>query len=194
MTSPMFFTRAGKTQTLQQWSEELGVSYSTLYARIRTLGIPAERALDPDFKRRTGGRNPKRYTHGGRTLTQHQWAEEIGITDCALRLRFGRGLPLERALAIGKLKQRTNIKRYTHDGKTMTLPEWAKHAGLTYGALMQRLARHSLADALAIPPRRIVRRKHRGVPSDLEGLKGTGAGSTAQEIHEITFAKQADNA
>lgn len=186
---PMFFTHNGQTKTLRQWAEELGISYFTLYSRIRTHRIPPERALDPNFKRIPG--MPKRYTHAGRTLTLRQWANELGVRYATLSYRLTRGLPLEQALTPKKLKVRRDTKRYTVNGITKTLPEWAEHIGITYSALAQRLTRHTLAEAIAIPPRRVARPNGGpGVPSNLEGCEGTGAGGFPQVIPNKTFSKK----
>lgn len=40
----VFITYNGKTQTIAQWSEELGISYHTIYARLRK-GWEIERVL-----------------------------------------------------------------------------------------------------------------------------------------------------
>ena len=39
-------TYNGKTQTAMQWSEELGIKYSTLYARIKTYKWPVQKAFE----------------------------------------------------------------------------------------------------------------------------------------------------
>lgn len=187
---PLFYTHAGKTLTLRQWAEQSGINYITLYHRIRKRHMSLDRALNPD--RLPGGKKPKRYTHAGKTLTLHQWAEHLGVRYALLRRRLASGVPAEQALTADRLSPRLNTKTHTVNGITKTLPEWAEHLGITYSALMQRLTRYTLAEAIAIPPRRVVRRKGPGVVSDLEGLQGTGAGRDAQEIPEITFSEQAE--
>ena len=41
----VLWTFAGKTQTLQQWSEEFGIKYKTLWDRVFRRGWSVERAL-----------------------------------------------------------------------------------------------------------------------------------------------------
>lgn len=194
--SPMFFTRAGKTQTLYQWAEELGVSYFTLYSRIRTLGIPAERALDPNFKRRALGPEPKRYTHAGKTLTVRQWAGELGISEGQIRYRLKAGYPVDVALS----RKLPPVERdwqghhpLTLNDATHSMAEWSRRSGIPVMNISVRIGRlgWTVERALTEP---VCRKALPGVSSDLEAFEGTGAGSTAQEIPEITFSKQADNA
>ena len=79
---------------------------------------------------------------------------------------------------------------HTIDGVSKMLKQWAEHAGISYIALIGRMSKgRSLAEALAMPKGR---HDDRGVVSNLEPLKGTGAGSTAQEIAEITFSAKAN--
>jgi len=46
-------TLFGRTQTVAQWVEELGIKQPTLYARLNTYGWPIERALTEPVKART---------------------------------------------------------------------------------------------------------------------------------------------
>jgi len=43
--SNLRYTYQGKTMTLKQWAEALGIKYHKLYARVRTRGIPFELAI-----------------------------------------------------------------------------------------------------------------------------------------------------
>lgn len=190
---PMFFTHNGQTKTLRQWAEQTGINYMTLYYRIRRQHIPLDRALNPDHL--PSGTKPKLHSAHGMTMSLPAWAEHLGVSCKLLRQRLFVGMPPERVFIAERLAPRRSTKRYTVNGITKTLPEWAEYIGVSYSALAQRLTRYSLAEAIAIPPRRVVRRNGRpGVPSNLEGCEGTGAGKDAQEISEITFSEQAENA
>lgn len=46
-----FITYKGKTQTLKQWAEELGINYVTLYYRIVKYNMPIEKAFLPRCER-----------------------------------------------------------------------------------------------------------------------------------------------
>lgn len=47
MKAPIQITYAGRTQTLADWSAELGLKVQTLYSRIVQYGWPLERAMTP---------------------------------------------------------------------------------------------------------------------------------------------------
>lgn len=56
----------------------------------------------------------------------------------------------------GTREQQANNKstnrRITHDGRTMTLSQWARHLGLKTSTLAMRLTRKSVAEAFTRPP------------------------------------------
>lgn len=185
---PLFYTHAGKTLTLRQWAAQSGINYITLYYRIRKRRMSLDHALNPNHL--TSGKKPKLHTAHGLTMTLHQWAEHLGVNYALLRRRLASGVPAEQALTADRLSPRLNTKTYTVNGITKTLPEWAEHLGITYSALMQRLTRYTLAEAIAIPARRVVRRKGRGVVSNLEGLRETGAWGFPQDMSNITSTKK----
>lgn len=104
------YTFSGKTQTLMDWSAEIGVATITLRQRLRD-GWPIERALSEpvaakasrtDTKdapaKRPGPSNPKTYEFDGRTLTLTQWAEETGIPRITLYQRLHDGWAFDRAI------------------------------------------------------------------------------------------------
>lgn len=81
-------------------------------------------------------------------------------------------------------------KRYTVDGITLPLSEWALRVGMTTSALHQRMRKGwTIEEVVKVPP------GHRrpGVGSNLPGISGTGGGSTAQETTDITFSEKANS-
>lgn len=42
----VFYTYNGKTQTIREWADELGIKYMTLYGRLRTMKWDVERAFE----------------------------------------------------------------------------------------------------------------------------------------------------
>jgi hypothetical protein len=79
--------------------------------------------------------------------------------------------------------------RFTHDGRTLTLKEWADVTGISSLSLRSRLANGwSIGETLTVPVKMTGKRTHRGVSSNFIRLEGTGAGSTAQESPNITFS------
>lgn len=79
-------------------------------------------------------------------------------------------------------------KLYFHDGKLMSLRDWAHHLGMPYQRLADRVRRNWPIE-LVLSRQNLKGR--RGVVSNFEASEGTGAGSTAQETPEITFSEKA---
>lgn len=50
-TDSHFLTAFGKTQTVKEWAEEMGLKYDTLHARIKYYGWSVEKALTTSVKR-----------------------------------------------------------------------------------------------------------------------------------------------
>lgn len=94
-TTNTFLTHNGKTQTVQQWSEETGLTHSCIEQRIKA-GWPTERILT----------EPTNQTHiehwitfNGKTQRLYEWANELGIKYKVLHNRINlRHWPVERAL------------------------------------------------------------------------------------------------
>jgi hypothetical protein len=96
----------------------------------------------------------------------------------------------------------TRADLLTLNGVTQSITEWALDYGITPDVIMQRLRKGKTVEAAITRPT-LVRRGMRlqgqylqqelaklgrpGVVPNLSASKGTGAGSTAQEIAEITF-------
>lgn len=89
----------GKRQTIQQWSEELGVPYDRLRGRYR-YGWEAEKILtgkkDQHSKERANDKRSKLYTFDGETLNLMQWSRKLDIDYEVLRARFRYGWSVER--------------------------------------------------------------------------------------------------
>jgi hypothetical protein len=87
-------THLGKTQTIRQWCDELGLVFNTVRSRL-IRGRPIEEILAPTPGHK---KNERRMTLHGRTQTMHDWCKEIGITYDALKARLRNGWSVERAL------------------------------------------------------------------------------------------------
>lgn len=86
----------GKTQTLNQWAKEIGVSRTTLDARLRQ-GFPIEKVLSKNL----AYKNSKLYTYNGKTQTLSQWAKEYNTPYATLWSRINEhGWTIEQALTI----------------------------------------------------------------------------------------------
>jgi hypothetical protein len=78
----------------------------------------------------------------------------------------------------------------THDGRTMTMAQWADHTGLTVKTIAARLRLDwTLERALTQPiSRRNLGWGVAGVVSDFGASQGTGGGRSAQDTPEIGFS------
>lgn len=94
-------TLNGRTQTLMQWSEELGLRQSTISRRVRDLGWTDEQALTtpPGKPWGWGSRRAcEPLTFNDKTLTIPQWAKELNVDHCVLRERLRAGWTVEKTL------------------------------------------------------------------------------------------------
>lgn len=88
----------------------------------------------------------RRYCHripiNGDTLSIEEAGRAIGLPPMTLRNRLLRQrLGLERARAAGRLPCRKDSKFLTHDGQTLSVPEWARALGLRVRTLRERIRR-----------------------------------------------------
>ncbi len=75
---------------------------------------------------------------------------------------------------------------HTFRGRRYTTIELAELSGVSAFVIRNRLKEGwTLEQALCIPT---IQQRRAGVVSNLDAILGTGAGSTAQEIPEITFS------
>lgn len=139
----------GHKMSRAAWARYLGISISTMRARLRKH--PAEIALSPDFRRlmvevaqKKGGWSAKkrRVTERGREAFRRN-----GLAGCAAAKK--------------------KAKRYSAFGKTLLISEWASILGVTWQTVYLRLKRMPVEQALStgrfangLPPsRKTVRRK-----------------------------------
>lgn len=90
------YTHRGKTQSLKQWSRDLGIPIATLWSRIES-GWPIGKALETPRQPRGG---VILLTHGGDTLTLAEWSERLGVNKRTLQSRYRRGWPTARILGV----------------------------------------------------------------------------------------------
>ncbi len=92
----------GRSQTLQQWADELRVPADRIAARLR-LGMSAEKALAHRGRMSEGAL----HSYGGKTLTVSGWERELGIKRGTLWARINTyGMSFEKAIAQSGLQRR----------------------------------------------------------------------------------------
>lgn len=94
-TSNCVLTFRGKTQTLQQWSDELGIAPNTIGQRLRA-GWDVDRALTEQVHNTN---HEYLVTYDGKTQRISDWANELGMPYKVLHNRISyRKWPIEKAL------------------------------------------------------------------------------------------------
>jgi lambda repressor-like predicted transcriptional regulator len=145
------FDYNGERLTLKELSIRTGLSASSLHHRVKQ-GLTGEALVAPSSK------TPRTLTHNGKTRTIAEWAEISGVSDAVIRRRLDQGLSAEEALSkdykrpkttgshrwndhIARMHaaRRASAKRYTVDGRSLTLREWAEQSGLKLSTLQGRI-------------------------------------------------------
>lgn len=146
----------------------------------------------PSGKPPSCSRPSKRYMLNGEAKTMTELTQIAGVSVSTLKRRLASGMTVSHAVM---MRARNHTRFYEINGVSKSLMQWADHIGIAYEALIGRTRRgRTLAEAVAMGgPIPRGRKRRRGVSSNFVPFEGTGAGSTAQEILEITFSEQAEN-
>ena len=88
----------GKTLTLKQWAEELGIHVSSLRTRLDEYNWPLDEALTKHKSAKGDTRDCKRISVDGKLLTIKQIAETCGLPSGVVRNRFRDGWDINRIL------------------------------------------------------------------------------------------------
>jgi hypothetical protein len=85
----------------------------------------------------------RRFVFGGREQTLTDWAEETGIPFATLLARVGQlGWPIERALTVPvQARPHGRVRHIEHDGRTLSVEQWATETGLKAQTIRVRLQR-----------------------------------------------------
>lgn len=180
MTPATMITFDGITQPVTEWALDYGIAPAVIVARLER-GLSVEQAITTPMVTARGqkltGKHLDRYIRSQRFAWQ-----------CDRRKRAPRTTQPSRH------RPRRPTQRYAFDGRTMTLWEWSKELGISASTLEKRVRAGWPIERVLMPTDGRKDRKRPGVVSNFETLRGTGAGSFPQEIPEITFSEQAENA
>lgn len=149
----------GRSQTVAEWAEELGITRVTLRNRLSRLSVREAMSRRPKRKKRGGTVKRTKngrlmLTHGGRTLQLSEWAKELGVTANGLSGRLRRGFTVAEVLDPdfrkgGYHMRETRRDGLTYKGRHQTLTDWAAEVGLPVATLLTRLREGwSVKDAL----------------------------------------------
>lgn len=81
----------GRIQTVAQWAEETGLSWSAIRKRLLRGMSGSDAVTRPEVTVRA-------YLYNGENLTIAEWSKRIGVTPSALRQRLRNGMSIEDAL------------------------------------------------------------------------------------------------
>lgn len=106
--------------------------------------------------------NPREITFEGQTFNITEWAARLGLNFNTLSMRLHLGWPLERALTQPRgvrpgerrPRGRRGGRTLEHDGRTMTVKQWAAHLGLHANSIRHRLAMGYPIEAVLDPETR----------------------------------------
>lgn len=99
-------TALGKTQSIAEWSDEVGLSITTIWARVSAYGWSHERAVtQPLIPQSERDFQAKTITHNGETLSFSEWSLRTGISYQTIRRRAKKGMPAEGILSTKKYVQ-----------------------------------------------------------------------------------------
>jgi len=94
-------------------------------------------------------------THEGSTLCVSEWAKRIGVEEGTLKKRLDAGWSTQRTLTTPvRPKLPSPRKTFTHQGKTLSLPGWAKVTGVPLRILCSRLRQGWTFEAAVTRPLR----------------------------------------
>lgn len=100
----------GVTGSIGWWAEQLGISASTLYYRLRRNGWNIEQACSKPVRKA----KHTNITYNGMTHSIREWARILGISESTLMSRFHKEWTVEQALT---LPVDTSKQRYTNGRK-----------------------------------------------------------------------------
>lgn len=104
-------THKGKTQTLAEWSRELGINQTTITQRLYKYGWSVHKTLSTRPKKRSAEQklidaNGRVLTHGGKTQNLANWSRDTGIKQSTISVRLRMGWSVEQALTTLPNKRR----------------------------------------------------------------------------------------
>jgi lambda repressor-like predicted transcriptional regulator len=136
-------TVEGETRTIAGWSRQTGITSATIAWRLQR-GWSAEKAiLTPPTRPR-----PMRTEIAlrGKAQSMAAWARESGVAQSTIRMRLGMDWSAEDAIftPAGSKMRATGVRggkglSLTINGRTQTVTEWAREAGISRASLHSRL-------------------------------------------------------
>lgn len=138
----------GKYLTIKELSDLSGIKEKTIRARLNILEWSVEDAVEKPLRYST--KKAVKYTYGDVNLSFSDLSEKSGLSDEVLRGRLVKlKWSLEKAVTTPVRKKRSSKsemvkrgvkpKKYTFEGKSLTLKEWSKVTGISQSSLKSRM-------------------------------------------------------
>lgn len=137
----------------QEWALANGYNDNLTIDRIDVNGNyePSNCRFTDIITQCNNRRSSKFITYQGKTMSQAQWARELGISRSIITQRAKRNLPVNEILRTEKHAHRGEKHRQnliTFNGITMNQKQWAEKIGITPTSLSRRLKTMSVEQAL----------------------------------------------
>ena len=103
------------------------------------MGVETMKGAEPAKMKRKPP--TKAYTYKGETLTLKEWAVRLGIEYKVLRSRLDSKWPVEKAFeTTGQTRMGPEPRKYSYQGRSQTLDDWAKELGIKPITLRKRIS------------------------------------------------------
>lgn len=121
----------GKTQTLSQWAEEIGIKQTVLSSRVTKCKLP----LDKIFKKEN--LKLRKITYQNKTQSLKEWCKELGLNYSRVHSRIVKyHWTVEKTF---EYKENATMRMVTYKGKTQSIADWCKELNLNYNRVVGRL-------------------------------------------------------
>lgn len=138
-------THNGRTMTVREWADEMGVRPEVLRGRLEKGWSVEDTLTTGGQKRRSADSSRRLLTHDGRTMTILEWSDATGIPAKILVMRLWSGFTEDEALTVSYVPADERVPKYpptmdvTLDGVTKTLEEWSVERDIPVKTILGRL-------------------------------------------------------
>ncbi|RKZ91308.1 MAG: hypothetical protein DRQ40_10035 [Gammaproteobacteria bacterium] len=137
----------GRTQCLQAWADEIGVSHSTLIKRLDSDNWTLEATLTTKASAQHEGLNDKarldtgiQITYQGKTQSLVRWAREKNLSYQSVLNRYRDDWDIQAIFEV-PFQNNSDVTTITHDGIEKTAKEWSETLNIPTTTILTRLQR-----------------------------------------------------
>jgi DNA-binding Lrp family transcriptional regulator len=135
--SQNYYEYNGQKMTISEWAEYLGVSQSTMTARIKQYYPDKPEKV---FCAKWDGLD--KYEYNGQKMTVREWAEYLGISREAMYSRIKQYYPHSMEKIFTEARHHRDAEYYEYDGQKMTAKEWAQYLGISTVSMHKRIRKY----------------------------------------------------